>query len=131
MCARSSWRAHAAVMSLPPQPRLRHSIRFCSTTAASGMGTPNSLARSVARPRSLRATPNRLEQFFRRDTSLGSQREAFGDGGLNDESDLVVDQLGHRARADFADVGDLVADAEQGWFDLLENVGVRPDHDLQ
>ena len=57
--------------------------------------------------------------------------EAFGDGGLNDESDLVVDQLGHRARADFADVGDLVANGEQGWFDLLENVGVRPDHDLQ
>src|SRR5262249_31593813 len=54
--ARSSCRAQAAVMSFPPQPRLRHSIKACSATAASGIGTPNSLARSVARPRSLRAS---------------------------------------------------------------------------
>ena len=70
------------------------------------------------------APANGLEQLLGRDAGFRPQGQPLGDYLLDDQRDLVVDQLGNLTRADFTDIRDLVADAEQGRLDLFEDVGV-------
>ena len=59
------------------------------------------------------------------------QGKALGDGLANTVADHVVHQLGHRSRADFSGVENLVAEGVQQGLDPVEDLPLSTNHDGQ